>query len=76
MSRLPLISGKGMCALLGRLGFKQVRRRGSHVFLDRPDGRTLVVPVHAGEDLGRGLIRTILREAGLSVEDYIKLRRG
>jgi len=74
VSRLPLISGKDMCVLLAGLGFAQVRRRGSHALLAHPDGRTLVVPVHAGEDLGRGLIRTILREAHLSVEEYVKLR--
>jgi len=63
-----------MCVLLAGLGFAQVRRRGSHAFLAHPDGRTLVVPVHGGEDLGRGLIRTILREVQLTVDGYVKLR--
>lgn len=75
MSKLPLISGKDMCALLERVGFQRIRQRGSHVFLEHFDGRVIVVPVHRGEDLGRGLIRTILNEAHLSVEDYLKLRR-
>lgn len=75
MSRLPLISGQAMCALLETLGFEVVRQRGSHVFLSHPDGRSIVVPVHGGEDLGRGLIRTILREANLSVTEYLRRRK-
>lgn len=75
MTKLPLVSGKGMCALLERVGFEKIRQRGSHVFLEHSDGRTIVVPVHRGEDLGRGLIRTLLSEADLSVEEYLKLRR-
>ena len=75
MSRLPLITGQSMCALLETLGFARVRQRGSHVFLAHPDGRSIVVPVHKGENLGRGLIRTILREANLSIGEYMKLKR-
>jgi predicted RNA binding protein YcfA (HicA-like mRNA interferase family) len=74
MSRLPVISGSAMCALLESLGFVRLRQRGSHVFLAHPDGRVTVVPLHGKEDLGRGLIRTILRDVGLSVDDYLRLR--
>ena len=75
MSKLPLVSGVAMCRLLEGLGFERVRQRGSHVFLSHPDGRVTVVPVHAGEDLGRGLIRAILRDVGLSAKDYLRLRK-
>jgi predicted RNA binding protein YcfA (HicA-like mRNA interferase family) len=75
MSKLPLISGQGMCALLTKVGFTRVRQKGSHVFMAHPDGRAIVVPVHRGEDLGRGLIRTILSEAQLSLEGYLRLRK-
>jgi len=75
MSKLPLISGKAMCALLEGVGFRKIRQRGSHVFLAHPDGRWIVVPVHRSENLGRGLIRTILNEADISVEEYLRLRR-
>ncbi|MDD5309872.1 MAG: type II toxin-antitoxin system HicA family toxin [Deltaproteobacteria bacterium] len=64
-----------MCTLLEGVGFKKIRQRGSHVFVAHPDGRTIVVPGHRGEDLGRGLIRTILGEADISLEAYLKLRR-
>ena len=46
---------------------------GSHHVLARADGRTTVVPVHAGEDVGPGLLRQILRDADLTVDQFCKL---
>ncbi len=56
--------------LLFRLGFERVRQKGSHVFYRHPDGRTTSVPHHPGRDLARPLIKEILREIELSVEEY------
>ena len=66
MSRLPSISGRKLIAALKRLGFEVIRIRGSHHYLQHPDGRATVVPVHAGEDIGRGLLAKILRDAELT----------
>ncbi|MBI4699574.1 MAG: type II toxin-antitoxin system HicA family toxin [Deltaproteobacteria bacterium] len=74
MSRLPLVNGAAMCRLLEQVGFRRVRQRGSHVYMVHADGRATVVPVHGPEDLGRGLIRRILRDSALSVEEYLRLR--
>ncbi len=41
--------------------------------LCHPDGRIVTVPVHAGQDVGRGLLRKILRDAELSVEELLRL---
>jgi predicted RNA binding protein YcfA (HicA-like mRNA interferase family) len=62
VSRLPSISGRKLIAALKRLGFEVVRIRGSHHYLLHADGRATVVPVHAGEDIGRGLLAKILRD--------------
>ena len=75
MSKLPIISGQEMYRLLTKIGFRRVRQKGSHVFMGHPDGRSIVVPIHRGEDLGRGLTRTILSEAGLTVDEYLRLRK-
>jgi predicted RNA binding protein YcfA (HicA-like mRNA interferase family) len=56
--------------LLLKLGFERVRQKGSHVFYRHPDGRTTSVPHHPGRDLARPLIKEILREIELSVEEY------
>jgi predicted RNA binding protein YcfA (HicA-like mRNA interferase family) len=56
------------------LGFREVRIRGSHHYLRHPDGRTTVVPAHAGEAIGPGLLSKILRDAEISkveLSEYI-----
>jgi predicted RNA binding protein YcfA (HicA-like mRNA interferase family) len=62
----PAITGKRLIAALARGGFEVVRVRGSHQFLRHPDGRSTVVPVHAGEVLGPGLLAAILRNCELT----------
>ena len=70
MSRLRIINAKKIEKLLFKLGFEKVRQKGSHVFYRHPDGRTTTVPHHSGRDLARPLIKEILREIELSVEQY------
>jgi len=71
MSRLPRLKGRELVRLLEKIGFKIVRTRGSHFSLKHADGRGTTVPVHAGEIIGPGLLRSILRDVELSVEDLI-----
>jgi predicted RNA binding protein YcfA (HicA-like mRNA interferase family) len=73
MPPLPVIPGKDLIRALQRAGFEVIRQRGSHVRLCHPDGHIVIVPVHAGQDVGRGLLRKILRDADLSVEELINL---
>jgi len=74
MTKLVLISGKEMCKILERLGFQKIGQKGSHVRYAHSDGRRTVVPIHGNEDLSRGLIREILKQAKITVEEYDKLR--
>lgn len=68
MSKLPGITGKQLIAALNKAGFEVIRIRGSHHFLRHADGRSTVVPVHAGETIGPGLLSQILRDCELSRE--------
>ena len=68
MSKLPKISGKELCKILEKLGFYKEYGKGSHVKFRHSDGRRTVVPVHGNEDLGKGLLREILRQINLSKE--------
>ena len=70
MSRLQLINANTMEKLLLRLGFEKVRQRGSHAFYRHPDGRTTTVPHHKARILVRPLIREILREIEITIDDY------
>ena len=72
MTRLPRLKGKEMVRALERVGFMVIRTRGSHVFLKHEDGRVTTVPVHSGETLGPGLLRSILRDVELSVDELLK----
>ena len=69
--RLPTRSAKDIIAVLKRHGFTQVRQSGSHAIFRHANGRRATVPVHAGHDLGRGLLRQIMRDADLTVEDLL-----
>jgi predicted RNA binding protein YcfA (HicA-like mRNA interferase family) len=71
MTRLPRLKGKELVRVLQQIGFQADRTRGSHVFLKHADGRATAVPVHSGETIGPGLLRSILRDIELSVEELL-----
>jgi predicted RNA binding protein YcfA (HicA-like mRNA interferase family) len=73
MTRLPRARGKEVVRALEKSGFVAERKRGSHIFLKHPDGRTTTVPVHSGEIIGPGLLRAILRDAELSAQELAGL---
>jgi predicted RNA binding protein YcfA (HicA-like mRNA interferase family) len=72
VSLRPLPADK-VIKVLVKIGFKPVRQRGSHVILKRDDGRVTVIPVHRGEEIGRGLLSKIIKDAGLTKEEFLKL---
>jgi predicted RNA binding protein YcfA (HicA-like mRNA interferase family) len=74
MPKPPRVSGAEVIRALGKLGFEQVRQRGSHVVLKRTDAtgvRGCVVPMHA--ELATGTLRGVLKQAGVSVEEFMNL---
>ena len=73
MTRLPRPTGAELVRALGKVGFVVVRIKGSHHFLQHPDRRATVVPVHAGETLGPGLVSKILRDTELDRDELISL---
>lgn len=73
MARLPRVRGREVTAALRRAGFLVVRIRGSHHFLRHADGRATVVPVHAGETIGPGLLRQILSDVEIEPRDFEEL---
>jgi predicted RNA binding protein YcfA (HicA-like mRNA interferase family) len=58
---------------LEKAGFAVIRQKGSHIFMEHPDGRTSVIPYHAGEELGIGLIRKIMKDACMTREEFFEL---
>ena len=72
MSKLPRVSGAETVAALKKAGFYVRRQHGSHIILrrDAPFAQT-VVPNH--RELDSGTLRAILRQVGISVDDFLRL---
>jgi predicted RNA binding protein YcfA (HicA-like mRNA interferase family) len=72
MPPLPRETGREVAAALRKLGWVVVSQKGSHAQLKHPtrDGR-VTVPLHAGETIGPGLLRSILAHAAISVEELV-----
>jgi len=68
--RIPVLKARNVMQVLRVMGFFQVRQKGAHICFKHKDGRFTLVPSHAGEDIGRGLLRQILREVGISPKDF------
>ena len=73
MSRLPVLSDDEFVRTVGRIGYALDRMEGSHMILIGPTGRRLTVPRH--RELGRGLLRALIRDAGLTREEFLELVR-
>jgi predicted RNA binding protein YcfA (HicA-like mRNA interferase family) len=71
LSRLHPVRSREVVRFLESLGFVQVRQKGSHKFFRHADGRTATVPDHKGEDLGRGILAKILRDAGVKPAEFL-----
>ena len=71
MVRLPILSGDDFVSAVAPIGCSVDRREGGHVILIGPAGRPLTVPGH--RELGRGLLRALIRDAGLTREAFMQL---
>ncbi len=72
MSSLPVISGKQCIKALTKINFVVHSQKGSHIILVRKQPKTrLSVPNH--KELDRGTLRSIIRQAGLTVDEFIAL---
>ena len=70
MSRLILRDAKTIEKLLLMLGFVKKRQKGSHAFYKHIDGRSTVIPFHSHKNIARPLLRKILNEAQIDIDEY------
>jgi predicted RNA binding protein YcfA (HicA-like mRNA interferase family) len=76
-SKLPAVRAKEVVRALEKAGFTQWRQKGSHLTMYRAaDQRVLTVPMHFAKTVPRGTLRTIIRSAGLGVEEFVRLHKG
>ena len=71
-NRLPSLKAQDIEKALKKIGFFPVRQKGSHRCFKHTDGRFTLVPIHSGEEIGRGLLSQILREIELTLEEFLK----
>jgi len=74
MPKLPSVSGERVIRALKRAGFVELRRRGSHVSLEKRVGNQVfktVVPTHS--ELAKGTLSDILKQCGLKLEEFLEL---
>lgn len=71
MAKLPALRPREVEAILKKLGFIEVRQRGSHRQYRHPDGRATTIPFHEGRDISPILLRQIAKDVGLSAEEFL-----
>ena len=73
MSKLPVVSGREAVKAFAKIGYLKDHQRGSHMILRHrgPPHRRLTVPDH--KELAKGTMRSLIREAGLTVEEFQNL---
>jgi len=71
MPRLPVLKPREVVRALERLGFVEVRQRGAHRQFRHPDGRGTTVPFHSGRDIAPPLLRQIIKDIGVTQEEFL-----
>lgn len=69
--KLPTFNSRQLISILKRHGFALDRQSGSHAVFIHSDGRRTTLPIHAKRDLGKGLLRQIMRDAELTLDDML-----
>lgn len=74
MSNIPVLKPQEVVRILEKLGFVEVRQKGSHKQFRHFDGRSTTVPFHKGRDISPRLLRQIASDIGSTVEEMLKSR--
>lgn len=74
MSIIPILSARAVIRKLIRAGFRYAKSHGSHQYYIHPiTKRMTAVPIHGGNTIGRKLLKEILGQAGITVEQFLEL---
>ena len=74
MPKLRPAKSDEVTRVLERLGFTCIRQSGSHAVYHHDDVRWTTVPIHKGKDLGKGILRKIIKDAKISINEFERLR--
>jgi len=76
LPKIPPINSSQLIKILEKEGFHVIRQKGSHVILINQEKTRIIIPMHPGKDIKPGLLRAILREAGINREKFLQLLKG
>jgi len=72
--KIPIVTAKELIGALKRAGFSKDRQKGSYLTLiNSKTNKTVTIPVHTVVDIGKGLLKKIITDAGLTTEEFINL---
>ena len=74
MGTVPVLTSRTVITILRKLGFEEVRQRGSHKQFRHPDGRTTTVPIHKGRDISPMILRKIAADISVPLDDFLSRR--
>jgi len=73
LPKISPLSSRELIKILQKAGFRVIRQKGSHAIMMNDRKVRIVIPIHPRKDVKPGLIRAIIKEAGLSREEFLKL---
>jgi len=74
MGTIPVLTPAEIVKILKSLGFFEVRQKGSHKHFRHSDGRVTTVPLHKGRDVSPTLLRKIIADIEMTVDDFLRYR--
>jgi len=74
-NKLPILRTNEVLRILLKLGFQRRRKKGSHLILAKNNKR-IVIPIHEGRDIPKGTLLNIIKQAGLTKKEFLKLLKG
>jgi len=74
MGTIPVLKSKEVATILENLGFQMIRQKGSHRQYRHPDGRGTTIPFHSGRDVSSLLLRQIMKDIGLTIDEFLQHR--
>jgi predicted RNA binding protein YcfA (HicA-like mRNA interferase family) len=74
LGKFPVLKPREVVVILKKLGFSEIRQRGSHKQFGHPDGRYTAIPFHKGKDISPILLKQIAKDIHMTVEEILKVR--
>ena len=74
MTKMPVLSGRDVVKILSKLGYEYIRTRGSHIIMIKQSEKgKKMIPVPNHKELAKGTLKAIMNQAGLKLEELLKL---